>query len=689
MPLDARPTLSLPDDDPYLWLEEIEGDLALAWVEDQNARTMEHFSGQVLQADRDAMAAIYDRADKLPLISRRGAFVYNLWKDAEHKRGLWRRTTLADFRSDRPSWEHVLDIDALAQEEDEDWQWGGAVTGPDQHQLAMIRLSRGGGDAVVTREFDIAGKAFVPSGFVVPASKGTVEWLDRDHLLVASSHGSDMATRSGYPRGVRLLRRGETLDQAKVLFRAPATSMRVSTLVDRNSAVERICFIEDIARFDANFWLGDHNGPQTHLDLPTDVQVETSGDWLVVKPRKAWQIGGRTYTSDTVLGISLRRFLDGDRGFTVLFEPAARRAVKSFFWRDSFLLIAILDDLKPVFERHQPRENGWSRSELQGLPQIGVVNVWSLDAERSGDGTELLASAEDTITPPRLMLIERDRDPVVLKREPRTFSSDGLTMSRHEAISSDGERIPYMQTGPGRLSGDAPVHLYAYGGFGHTILPEYDSAVGKLWLERGGTTVIAQIRGGGEFGTRWHEAARCAGRRLAHDDFAAVAQDLVARGVTQPPRIAAEGGSNGGLLIANMLVRYPERFGALLCTVPLVDMRRYSKLLAGANWIAEYGDPDKPNDWSFLRAISAYHTAVPGRAYPPILLATMRKDDRVHPAHARKMAAKLQAMNYQAYFYEPGTGGHGYGADNLARAQFVALGYSFLRDRIGWKPETP
>jgi prolyl oligopeptidase len=283
-----------------------------------------------------------------------------------------------------------------------------------------------------------------------------------------------------------------------------------------------------------------------------------------------------------------------------------------------------------------------------------------------------------------LLLIEGSASPALLKQAPKTFSADGLVITQHEAISIDGERIPYVQTGPAAETGDAPIYMTAYGGFGHSVKPYYSSAIGKLWLERGGTFVQANIRGGGEFGTRWHDAGRYAGKRLAHDDFAAVAADLVRRGVTRPNRIAAECGSNGGILISNMLTRYPERFGALFCTIPLIDMRRYTKLLAGASWIAEYGDPDKPEECAWLQTYSAYHAAKPGQKYPPILIATTRRDDRVHPGHARKMAAKLQAMGYEAWFYEPAAGGHGYGKDNKERAAFTALGFTFLRDKIGW-----
>jgi prolyl oligopeptidase len=367
-----------------------------------------------------------------------------------------------------------------------------------------------------------------------------------------------------------------------------------------------------------------------------------------------------------------------------VFEPGPRRALQGLFWSAGKLVLPILDELRPVFEVLTPSATGWSRDKLPGLPTIGVVDVWRLDTHESESNGDLLANIQDPLTPSSLKLIERIESPVVLKQAPRTFSADGLVVTQHEAISVDGERIPYVQTGSAAETGDAPVHLNAYGGFGLALRPYYNQAIGRLWLERGGTSVVANIRGGGEFGTRWHDAGRHAGKRLSHDDFAAVAADLVKRGVTRPNRIAAEGGSNGGILISNMLTRYPERFGALLCTIPLIDMRRYTKLLAGASWIAEYGDPDKPEEWAWLQTYSAYHNAKPGQKYPPILLATTRRDDRVHPGHARKMTAKLQAMGYEAYFYEPAAGGHGYGKDNKERAAFTALGYTFLRDKIGW-----
>jgi prolyl oligopeptidase len=683
MSIDDRPTIAAPDDDPYLWLEVIGGERALAFVGQQNALTLQKFGDAGFAGDRDALAAILDRPDNIPFISRRGGFVYNLWKDANNPRGLWRRTTLAEFRKPNPAWEIIQDIDKLAADENEDWLFAGAQALPGS-SARILSLSRGGSDAVTLREFDIETRAFVTEGFTLPEAKGGAAWIDADTLLLSSAYGDDMATNSGYARTVRLWRRGTDVRRAPVLFETAPEHMIVYASIDRTGVTPRVWFIEQLDFFNHNLWLGDENGARQKLDLPSDAEVESYGDWLAVKPRKPWTAGTRTYASDTVLGMSLSGFLAGERDFRILCEAGARRAVQHFFWAGNRLVISILDELRPVFEVWTPTANGWTPGKLPGLPEIGVADVWRLDAEKAESNGDLLANVQDPVTPASLMLIEGVNAPIVLKRAPRTFFADGLVVTQHEAVSIDGERIPYVQTGPAALTGEAPVHLNAYGGFGISERPYYRSAIGKLWLEQGGTSVIANIRGGGEFGTRWHDAGRYAGKRLAHDDFAAVAADLVRRGVSRPGRIAAEGGSNGGILISNMLTRYPERFGALFCTIPLIDMRRYTRLLAGASWIAEYGDPDKPEEWAWLQTYSAYHTAVPGQNYPPILIATTKRDDRVHPGHARKMTAKLQAMGYEAYLYEPAAGGHGYGKDNKERAAFTALGYAFLKNKIGW-----
>jgi prolyl oligopeptidase len=684
MTADVRPTVAAPDDDPYLWLEEVDGAAATAWVEQQNARTVAAFGGPQVEADATVLAAIFDRPDKIPFIGRRGPHFYNFWTDAAHPRGVWRRTPPESFRSDAPDWDVLIDLDALAAAEGEDWIWSGAATRPVTHDRAIVRLSRGGSDAVVLREFDLGTRTFLADGFTLAEAKGGASWVDDDTLLLGSAYGGDVTT-SGYARTVRLWHRGTKPEEAAILFEVPAQSMAASAGIDRTDPARPVWFYDQVGFFDLRIWR-----EKTPLDLPTGVQIDVESGWLAVRPRNAWSIGGKDYPGDCLLGIWLEALLSGDRSFELLFEPGKRRVLSGFTWHAGRLLLTIADNLEPVFELLTPSAAGpWARETLNGLPRIGVVDVWSLDMEAAEANDELLASTQDPLTPSSLLLLAPGRAPTVLKRSPPVFNSEGLVVTRHEAVSVYGERIPYVQTGPGMdkagETGDAPVHMTGYGGFGIATRPYYNSSIGKLWLERGGTSVSANIRGGGEFGVPWHDAGRGAGKALTHDDFAAVAADLVRRGVTRPGRIAAEGGSNGGILIANMMTRYPERFGALLCTIPLIDMRRYSKLLAGASWIAEYGDPDKPEEWAWLQSYSAYHQAVPGQAYPPILFATTRKDDRVHPGHARKMAAKLQAMGYRdAWFYEPPAGGHGYGKDNRERAHFIALGYAFLRDRIGW-----
>lgn len=685
---DCRPTLDAPDDDPYLWLEEVDGPAAVVWVAARNAETRARFEGPRLSADQDALAAIMDRPDNIPFVTRRGGVLYNFWQDAAHVRGLWRRTSLAAFRTEAPDWELVLDLDALAEAEGEDWVFQGATLLPGRPILAMLRLSRGGGDAAVLREFDLVAKQFVAGGFMLPEAKGGIDWIDRDTLLVSSALGEGMATLSGYARAVRRWRRGTAWQDAAIVFEGTPDMMSVSGSVDRDDPGGRLVLVTRGDFFHAEVFLKAGDAAPVKLDLPDDAWVLWHRGHVAVRRRSDWTIGAVTHPAGTVLGARLADVLAGTPVWATLFTPGPRTSVGGFFWAGATLVVSVLDDLRPRTLLFTPGNSGWAESHLAGLPDLGVVSVWRLDeSEQEADGS-LLVSAQDPLTSSTLMLSGVTvASPTILKRAPVAFDRAGLVVTRHEAVSVGGVRIPYFQTGPAKLTGDAPVHLYGYGGFNISMLPTYRAGIGKLWLEQGGTAVTANLRGGGEFGPAWHEAGRREGKALTHDDFAAIAADLVARGVTRPGRIAAEGGSNGGILITNMLTRYPERFGALFCTIPLVDMRRYTKLLAGASWVAEYGDPDKPEDWAFLQHISAYHTAKPNPAGPPILLATTRRDDRVHPGHARKMAAKLQAMGQNAWFFELDAGGHSYGKTNRERAYFTALGYAFLRDAIGWHPE--
>jgi prolyl oligopeptidase len=684
------PTLEAPDDDPFLWLEEIDGTRALAWVEAQSEATLRRFGGPDFERDRDALAAIWDRKDKIPFITRCGGEVYNFWVDADHRRGLWRRAHWTAYRGGEPDWEILLDLDATAEREGEDWIWAGATMLPGERARAMLSLSRGGGDACVLREYDLDAKRFVAGGFVTPDAKQNADWIDADTLVICSAYGEGMATRSGYARTARLWKRGEPFEAAKVVFEGHADDISVFAGLDRSVEPPRWYFGRRTSFFAYDMWVGDL-GAQTRIPAPGDAAKDVHGDWLILQTRTPWMIGSSTHPAGALLASPLEQALAGEAEFTTVFSPRNRWALESYSWIGGKLILSMLDDLAPAIDVLTPVDKVWWTQRLRGVPEVGVVSIGRLDAFDKESNGEALIYAQDPIKPMDMRLVDFSSDmpttPVVLRRSPALFNADGLVVTRHDAMAEDGERIPYVMVGPTKCDGDSLVHLYGYGGFEVSERPYYRSHIGKLWLERGGTGVIANIRGGGEFGPRWHKAGVREGKRVAQDDFAAVAADLVKRGITTPARIAAEGGSNGGLLIANMLTRHPEKFGALFCTIPLIDMRRYSKLLAGASWIEEYGDPEKPEDWFFLQRISAYHLAAPGKLYPPILIATTRRDDRVHPGHARKMAAKLQALGYKAYFYEPAAGGHGYGKDNRERAAFLALGIDFLWETIGGAPQ--
>ncbi len=680
---DPGPTIASPDADPFLWLEEIDGARVLAWVEEQNAATLARFGDASFAADRDALAAVMGRTDRLPRVIRYGTRLFDFWTDATHPHGIWRTTSLDSFRTDAPDWDVLLDLDALAATEGEDWIWKGASVLPGSFDRAILKLSRGNTDAVVLREFDLTARAFVPGGFHLPESKSWSNWLDRDTLLLMSPLGDGMATHKGLSRTVRRWHRGTDPLAAPVIFETGPESLDVWADVDREAEGESLVFLERRAPVDESGWAGDRDGPKVPWGIPKDTRGHWSRGWMVVIPQSAWTVGGETYEADTVMGISLAAYRAGDRRFTRLWEPGPSRAFHERQWAAGRLLLLSIDDRETVIDILTPSESGWARERVTGLPEQGAMSICRLDVQEEDSNGDFLVHIQNALTPPSLFLLSPGRAPELISQAPRTFDAAGLAYSYHETASTDGTRIPYIQVGPKAATGDAPVHLYGYGAFGISQVPG-SAAIGKLWLQRGGTCVVAQIRGGGEFGLTWRDAGRGKGKRLAQDDFAAVAADLVRRGVTRSERIAGESQGPGGMLIANMLTRYPERLGALVCSKPIIDMRRYSKFRGKAGASPEFGDPDKPEDWAFLAPMSAYHAAVPGRSYPPILLAVNRHDRNFHPAHARKMAAKLQAMGYDAWYYEVAAAEPGDATEPDRNATFVALGFAFLRRKIGW-----
>jgi prolyl oligopeptidase len=670
-------------DDRYQWLEDVQGADALAWVKAQNARTLAALTGPGFERDRVAFRAILSASDKIPYVLKRGPYLYNLWQDKTNPRGLWRRTTLESYRSPSTEWDVLIDVDALGRDEGENWVWHGCTTLPPDHRLGLVVLSRGGADASVIREFDLQARAFVTDGFILPEAKSSANWADADTLYVASPLGEGHATASGYARTVRRWRRDTPFTDAQTIFEGRESDVSAYVSVDHEQGFERTFVGRRFAFFDTEVFQVTADGLR-RIDVPTDAFWDAHREWLTVRLRSPWKPKDHEFSADSLVAIRFDAFMAGDRTFDLLFEPSERRTIVDCSWARDRLAISILDNMRTKISMAEPSAAGWIFTPLPGVAETESAHIWCMGDDGGKSSENFLLMRDSFLEPPSLSIVAPGKAPELLKQPLPRFNADGLTVTQHEALADDGVRIPYFQVGPKDLSNDggAPTILYGYGGFLVSLLPGYHADVGKAWLEHGCVYVLANIRGGGEFGSAWHNAGIREHKKRAQDDFAAIAADLVRRGVTSPQRLACHGGSNGGLLVGNMLTRFPERFGAVWCTIPLLDMRRYSKLLAGASWIAEYGDPDKTDDWAFLKEISPYHLAEAGKPYPPILLWTSARDDRVHPGHARKMAARLEALGHTVFFYEPPQGGHGT-SDFEQTAHMWALGYAFLRRTIG------
>lgn len=662
----------VPQPDPYLWLEDVTGCDALDWVRARNAPTISQFCDQRFERMRTEALEVLDTDSRIPYVVRRGEFLYNFWRDVTNPRGLWRRTTLESYRTDCPAWDVLIDVDQLGRADGEKWVWAGAGVIEPDHTRALIGLSRGGSDASIVREFDMVAREFVASGFTLAEAKSQVAWADPDTVLVGTDFGPDSLTESGYPRVVKRWRRGTPLTEAETVFEGSRSDVRVSASVDRTPGFERTLLARAI-----DFWneeLYELRGPELiRIDTPTDASVSIHRDWLLVELRSDWHLGPETYSGGSLLAANYDEFLSGTARFRVVFEPDEHTALYQHAWTRDRLLIVTLADVASRVEIATPGD--WRREPVAGIP--AATNTVVAAADDSGD--EFFLDSSGFAAPSRLLRGSGDGPLERIKSAPSFFDAESIEVAQHFVVSEDGISIPYFVVRPGDADGPGPTLLSGYGGFEVPRTPAYDGVLGRLWLAHGGTYVVANIRGGGEYGPGWHTQAMRAGRHRVAEDFAAVATDLVRRGITTVERLGARGGSNGGLLMGIMLTRYPEKFGALVCDVPLLDMRRYHLLLAGASWMAEYGDPDNPEDWKFISEYSPYHNISTMRHYPPVLITTSTRDDRVHPGHARKMAAALEAAGHRVWYYENIEGGHAGAADNEQLAFKSALSYTFLQ----------
>jgi prolyl oligopeptidase len=674
--------------DPYLWLEEVEGERAMAWVNEHNTRSL-----GVLQGDpryeglHDQALALVQARDRIPAPGfTHDGHIDNFWQDAAHVRGIWRRTTVDSYRTDAPEWETILDLDALSTAEGKNWVYKGASCLPPEERLCLISLSDGGKDAVVVREFDSVSRTFVDGGFELPESKGGVTWVDADTLLIARDFGEGTLTSSGYPMIVKRLKRGQSIDQAETLFTGQPSDVSVGggVLRDADGAIQAVIINRGVSFYESETHLLNADGTTTRLQLPakSDINALVQGQ-LVVTTNQDWTApSGQEFRTGDVFAWNLDAWLaDQSAPARLIIRPGARESVEGINATRNKLVVALYENVRGAAYVYTPNPSGeWARTRLD-LPANSTVGLGSA----SEQDDRIFVSVAGYLSPSTLSLVDAATGEMAqVKTIPPKFDASGMTVEQFEARSADGTMIPYfvVHKTDMPLDGTNATLLYGYGGFQSSMLPGYSPTVGKLWLERGGVYVVANTRGGGEFGPNWHEAALQENRQRAHEDFQAVASDLIARNITSQPHLGIMGGSQGGLFMGAMLTQRPDLINAAVIQVPLFDMFRFHRLLAGASWRAEYGDPDIPEQRAWIGEYSPYQNLRAGQPYPEVFIHTSTKDDRVHPGHARKAAARLEELGYPVLFYENTDGGHAAGANLRETARRIALEYTYLTRRL-------
>lgn len=679
------------EDDPYLWLEEVEGEAALDWVRSQNARSLE-----VLESD-PRFQPMYEEAlsvltsdQRLALGRIHNGHVYNFWQDETHVRGLWRRASVESYRAGSPAWETLIDYDALAASEQRNWVRGSVTCLSPDYIHCMIELSDGGKDAGIWREFNTAEKAFVTNGFYLPEAKSNIEWLDAETLIVGADTGEGSLTNSGYPRQLRILARDVSLEAAPVLMEGAPADVSVSASVHHDGDINHVIVDRSVTFFESEYYYSEGIGDLEKLPLPLNSDLEGVLDGRAIfRLREVWLYRGKEFPQGSVVAYDLK-----SKRAEIVMKAGASQSITGVGIGKSSLIVRYLDDVSGEAVRlvRDRKKRKWNQKPIS-LPENGVVSIVS-----AGGGTDdAIISFESLTTPDSLYYIEANdihlpgaTDKVEKIAETAPFyDSTGVVVDQRFATSSDGTKVPYYVMGLDSVlkQGNAPTVQYAYGGFLSPTLPVYYSdpsrpqhgaLAGLMWVKRGGVLVLSNIRGGSEYGPAWHQAALKENRQRAFDDFIAISEDLIATGVTSADKLGAIGRSNGGLLMGALLTQRPDLYAAMDIGVPLFDMKRYNKLLAGASWMGEYGNPDIPEEWAYISQYSPYQNLEAGQDYPKILFYTSTKDDRVHPAHARKAAAKMADLGYEFFYYENIEGGHGGTANQDQLAYRTALEYAYF-----------
>jgi prolyl oligopeptidase len=677
-------------EDPFLWLEEVQGDRAMDWVKQQNQRSLGSLQSDArYQRYHDAALRIVEARDRIPFPSFRGAAIENFWQDSAHVRGIWRRTTLDSYRSSAPQWTTVLDVDSLSKAEGANWVYRGASCLQPAERLCLVTLSDGGKDATTIREFDREARRFIPGGFTFPESKGGVTWLDENTLLVSRDFGPGTLTTSGYPFVTKLLKRGQKLEEAREVYRGQPTDVSAGIFVlrDADGVPQALIANRGLNFYESEYFLVRDDWTRVPLPVPARVSFRSLiNGQLVLTTESDW----RGFKKGDLLAFDLAEWKrdPATAAAYLILSPGPRDAIQGTSSTRNRLLVNMTENVRgAIYSYAYEGGKKWTRTKV-ALPENSTLGIGS--ASRLGD--DIFFTASNYLTPNSLFFGNAATATVEkIRATPERFNASNLMVEQYEATSADGTKIPYFVTRPKtlRFDGNNPTLLYGYGGYQISLLPGYNATLGKLWLEDGGVYVVANTRGGGEFGPEWHQAAQGKNRQKAHEDFIAVAKDLIARGITSPRRLGIMGGSQGGLFMGVAMTQHPELFNAAVIQVPLFDMMRFHKLLAGASWIAEYGNPDVPEEREWIMQYSPYQNIQPGKKYPEAFIHTSTKDDRVHPGHARKAAAKLESLGYPVIFYENTDGGHSAAANLRESARRVALEYTYLARKLKDAPITP
>lgn len=661
--------------DPYLWLEEVEGEKALEWVKERSATDTAELEAVPEYAEiHERLLEIFNSSDRIPYPAVRGDWAYNFWQDKDHVRGIWRRTKVDQYVTGDPQWEIVLDLDALATAEDENWVWKGAMGLYPDYKRFLVTLSRGGGDASVTREFDSVTKEFVADGFIVPEAKASVSWMDENTVWIGTDFGEGTLTESGYPRLVKKWTRGAALEEATLVFEGSVEDVSVSGY-SMHTPEGRYDFASKTPEFFRGTTYIIRDEELVKIEIPEDAKMKgIFKEQMLVSLRTDWAVGGTTYPADGLLAIGLEDFLAGGRDFELLFQPEERISLGYTTSTLNYLMVTTMDNVRSKIFKYTFVDGNWAHEEVE-LPGLGFAGVFGT----TDLNDDYILNYTDFMTPSSMYFVGDGEAAKLIQSAPEFFDTDGMAVEQYEAKSADGTMIPYFIFMPKgfEANGKNPTMLYGYGGFEVSMRPRYSGATGSSWVERGGVYVLANIRGGGEFGPKWHQGAVQENHQNNFDDFIAVAEDLIARKVTSPEHLGIVGGSQGGLLVGGTFVQRPELFEAVVCQVPLLDMKRYNKLLAGASWMAEYGDPDT-DDWEYIKTWSPYQNLDENVDYPKVFFYTSTRDDRVHPGHARKMVKKMTDMEKPVYYYENTEGGHGVAANLNQRAYMWGLTYAYL-----------